>query len=134
LEKILIKGSIVMKKFRISSPLNLHSASREDISEYIKAGLLFHKEAGFDAADFATGLLDLAGDGWKAQAEKALADANAAILVEEKDLTKESLAGAVCGLLASDALRCEQEANIAGFAREDACQRIWQDIVRMTGK
>ncbi len=65
-----------MKKFRISSPLNLHSASRENISEYIREGLLFHKEAGFDAADFATALLDLTSDSaWKLQAEKAVADA-----------------------------------------------------------
>lgn len=65
-----------MKKFRISSPLNLHYASRENANEYIRQGLLFHKEMGFDAADFATGLLDLTSDAWKPQAEKALADAN----------------------------------------------------------
>lgn len=65
-----------MKKFRISSPLNLHCASKENISEYIKQGLLFHKEMGFDAADFATGMLSLTTDDWKGQAEKALSDAN----------------------------------------------------------
>ena len=65
---------------------------------------------------------------------KALADANAAILVEEKDLEEGTLDGAVCELLASEARRREQEKNIASFAREDACQHIWQDIVRMTGK
>ena len=54
-----------MKKFRISSPLNLHYASRENANEYIRQGLLFHKEMGFDAADFATGLLDLTSDAWK---------------------------------------------------------------------
>ena len=63
---------------------------------------------------------------------KALADANAAILVEEKELEEGSLTRAVCELLASDARCREQQANIANFAREDACQRIWQDIVRLT--
>lgn len=65
---------------------------------------------------------------------KALADAKAAILVRETELGEGSLQAAVCELLASPARRAEQEANIASFAREDACQRIWQDIVRMTGK
>ncbi len=65
---------------------------------------------------------------------KALADANAAILVEEKELEEGALKRAVDGLLASDACRRELQANIAKFAKEDACQQIWQDIVRMTGK
>ena len=65
---------------------------------------------------------------------KALQDANAAILVRETELKEGSLQKAVCELLASHARRAEQEANIASFAREDACQRIWQDIVRMTAK
>ena len=47
-----------MKEFRISSPLNLHYASRDDISEYIRQGLLFHKEMGFDAADLDMELFD----------------------------------------------------------------------------
>lgn len=65
---------------------------------------------------------------------KALADANAAILVEEKDLGEGELTKAVCSLL-TNASRCrEQEANIAAFAQEDACQRIWQDIVKLTNK
>ena len=65
---------------------------------------------------------------------KALQDANAAILVRETELKEGSLQTAVCELLASHARRTEQEANIASFAREDACQHIWQDIVRMTAK
>ena len=65
---------------------------------------------------------------------KALADANAAILVEEKDLGEVELTKAVCYLL-TNASRCrEQEANIDAFAQEDACQRIWQDIVKLTNK
>ncbi len=65
---------------------------------------------------------------------KALADAGAAILVEEKDLPSGDLTAAVRELLASDARRREQETKIASFAREDAGQRIWQDIVSLTGK
>ncbi len=65
---------------------------------------------------------------------KALADANAAALVEEKDLADKKLTVAVRELLASDARRGEQEANIASFAREDACQSIWKDIVKLTNK
>lgn len=62
---------------RISSPLNLHVASRENLSDYIREGLLFHKEMGFDAADFPTGLLDLSSDEsvWRPSAERAVADA-----------------------------------------------------------
>jgi len=37
-------------------------------------------------------------------------------------------------LLENEVRRREQEKNIAGFAREDACLAIWQDIVRLTGK
>ena len=65
---------------------------------------------------------------------KTLADANAATLVEEKELGEGKLTTAVCELLTKEARRHEQEKNIAAFAREDACNRIWQDIVRMTGK
>ena len=65
---------------------------------------------------------------------KALADANAAIVVKEAELGEGRLTEAVRMLLASDALRHEQQTNVAAFAKEDACQHIWQDIVRMTGK
>ncbi len=59
---------------RICSSLNLHCHSRENISEYIKAGLDFHKENGFDAADFNTGILNLTRDGWQSHIEKAISD------------------------------------------------------------
>lgn len=62
-----------MQLLRKSSSLNLHSHSRENIVEYTKAGLAFHKEMGFDAADFGMGNLDLAGDGWREQVEQILA-------------------------------------------------------------
>ena len=64
-----------MKKLRICSSLNLHYYPREDISSYIKAGLLFHKEMGFDAADFSLESLGMAAEGWQVIAEKALDDA-----------------------------------------------------------
>ena len=65
---------------------------------------------------------------------KALADANAATLVEEKELEEGTLTKAVCSLLASQEKLSEQQRNIASFAREDACQIIWQDIVRLINK
>ena len=65
---------------------------------------------------------------------KALADAGAAMLVEETELPQGKLDAAVCELLASDAHRHEQQVKIASFAREDACQHIWQDILQLTGK
>lgn len=65
---------------------------------------------------------------------KALADANAATLVEEKELEEGSLTKAICELLASDARLQEQQKNIASFAQADACQSIWKDIVRLTNK
>jgi UDP-N-acetylglucosamine--N-acetylmuramyl-(pentapeptide) pyrophosphoryl-undecaprenol N-acetylglucosamine transferase len=65
---------------------------------------------------------------------KALADAGAATLVEEKDLEGGALTTAVRELLASDTLRSNQKSKIASFARADACSRIWQDITKLTGK
>lgn len=65
---------------------------------------------------------------------KALADANAATLVEEKELEEGRLTVCVCELLASDARLYEQQKNIASFAQADACQSIWKDIVRLTNK
>ncbi len=40
-----------MKQLRISSSLNLHYHPKDSLSDYIRKGLLFHKEMGFDAAD-----------------------------------------------------------------------------------
>lgn len=65
---------------------------------------------------------------------KALADANAATLVEEKELEEGKFTKAVCALLTSDVRLKEQQKNIASFAQKDASQHIWQDIVRMTSK
>ena len=62
-------------KLRISSSLNLHSYPMEDISEYIRQGLLFHKKAGFDAADFPSALFKLMGENWEKYLAIALKDA-----------------------------------------------------------
>ena len=65
-----------MKKLRKSSSLNLHINSGENIFEYIKSGLEFHKNNGLDAADFPMGLIDLAKDNWQTVIEIAKADAD----------------------------------------------------------
>ncbi len=54
-----------MKALRISSPLNLHAYTKENVSEHIREGLLFHKKMGFAGVDFAMGLLDLDSNAWK---------------------------------------------------------------------
>lgn len=48
-----------MNKLRIATQLTFQDHSRENISDYIRNGLMLHKEIGFDAADFSTTLLDL---------------------------------------------------------------------------
>lgn len=62
---------------------------------------------------------------------KALADAGAATLVEESELAEGRLNTAACELIASETLRKKQQSNIAAFAKEDACSRIWQDILQL---
>ena len=57
-----------MKTMRISTPLNLHAYPRTDISAYIRQGLLFNKQAGFEATDFTGSLVDLTKDKWQAPA------------------------------------------------------------------
>ena len=64
-----------MKKLRLSSSLNLHACSTENIGEYIRRGLIFHKKAGFDAVDFPSVLFKQMGDDWKKYVEIALSDA-----------------------------------------------------------
>ena len=63
-----------MRKLRITSPLGYHSQSKEEISAYIKGGLLAHKELGFDGVDFSTQLLELVPGKWEAVAEQAVRD------------------------------------------------------------
>lgn len=64
-----------MKKLRISSSLNLHAPLKKDSSQYIKEGLVFQKELGFDAADLDLCLLDFSNDRWQPCIEQAIADA-----------------------------------------------------------
>ena len=63
-----------MKTLKTSSSLNLHYHSRENISEYVRAGLEFNKKMGFDAAnlDFVSSIFDT--DGWQPYIENALKD------------------------------------------------------------
>ncbi|MBE6597066.1 MAG: sugar phosphate isomerase/epimerase [Ruminococcaceae bacterium] len=63
-----------MKKLRVSSPLTLHYHSKEDVSEYIRAGLCFHKEMGFEAADIGVSIFGLNSDDRMAKVERAIAD------------------------------------------------------------
>lgn len=65
-----------MKQLRVSSSFNLHCYPKDNFAEYIRAGLRFFKENGFDAVDFSTSLLDLTSDGWRPQVEEALAAAD----------------------------------------------------------
>lgn len=65
---------------------------------------------------------------------KMLSDADAAILIEEKDLPDGALTEAVGKLVESPALRNEMETNIEVFADKDANRRIWEEIRRLTEK
>ncbi|MBQ7336676.1 MAG: undecaprenyldiphospho-muramoylpentapeptide beta-N-acetylglucosaminyltransferase [Clostridia bacterium] len=65
---------------------------------------------------------------------KALADAGAAVLIEESSLEKETLTEAVRDLLANAEKRKQMEQNIVCFADPDANKRIWQEILTLTKK
>lgn len=65
-----------MKKLLKSSFLNLHSCPKEDLSQYIRTGLAFLKDAGFDAANIGTGTLLPATGEWQPIVEQALQDAD----------------------------------------------------------
>ena len=60
-----------MAKLRVSSTLNLHSGNKENLSVYIRDGLDFMKEIGFDAADFPMGLLSSAQEPWQTVIDEA---------------------------------------------------------------
>lgn len=64
-----------MLDLRISSKMNLHAGDKSDLSGYIREGLAFLKNAGFDAADFTVSLLDPLGENWQPCVEQTLADA-----------------------------------------------------------
>ena len=59
---------------------------------------------------------------------KVLADGGGAILIEEKDLTVETICGAVASIADDDVLRAEMREKIAAFARHDAGKRIYEEI------
>ena len=58
-----------MKQLRISSKLNLHARFKDNIAEYNRQGLLFHKKLGFDAADLTLSQFDFLKKGWEADFE-----------------------------------------------------------------
>ena len=41
-----------MNPLRTCTQLNLHKYSKDDVCEYFRQGIEFHKNAGFDALDF----------------------------------------------------------------------------------
>jgi len=63
---------------------------------------------------------------------KAMAQAGAALVVEEKELLRGGLAGAVTQLLRDDALRARMEVSIARHHRPDATRLIFEDILHLT--
>lgn len=64
-----------MKNLALSSGFVFHSHSREDIDEYIRLGLLKHKELGFASVDFDMGILSHMGDDVQRHLEKAINNA-----------------------------------------------------------
>ena len=62
---------------------------------------------------------------------KMLADKNSAVVIEEKDLSVESLCQTVSKLLENDALREQMSANVGQFAVEDANKRIYDEVVEL---
>lgn len=59
---------------------------------------------------------------------KVLADAGAAILLEEKDSKVDGVCDAVAKLLDDSVLRMKMSSSIADFARQDTADRIWSEI------
>ena len=62
---------------------------------------------------------------------KVLADADAAVLIEEKDLTEERLLAIVTELSEDDLRRQHMSEQIAAFARKDAGRRIYEEITSL---
>ena len=62
---------------------------------------------------------------------KVLADAEAAVLIEEKDLTSESITQTVQRLVDDPAARHAMEDNIAAFGSMDAGKRIFEEIQKL---
>ncbi len=65
---------------------------------------------------------------------KTLADAGAALLVEERTLEHGALTNAAQRLLSEPVLVADMETRIEAFADRDANRRIWDEICKLTGK
>ena len=59
---------------------------------------------------------------------KRLADADAAILIEEKHLTPDLLEKSLCEILYDGKKAATMRENIASFAKPDSNELIWRDI------
>lgn len=62
---------------------------------------------------------------------RVLADAGAALLIEEKDLDEARVVTEVSGLLTDDARRAAMEQAITSFARPDANRVIYDELCRL---
>jgi len=67
-----------MEKLRICSELILDPELKEDFSEYIRDGIFFMKNAGFDAVDFTFNMMESVKGDWTGYIEKAMSDADEA--------------------------------------------------------
>lgn len=65
---------------------------------------------------------------------KVLSDGNAAVLIEEKDLTGEILCEKVKEYAENTQLRIKTEENIKNFAVYDTLDRIYSEICKLTNK
>lgn len=61
-----------MKKLRLCSQINLHGEPGADFNEYVREGLTFHKNIGFDAADYPFYRMDFLSDSWRGIIENAI--------------------------------------------------------------
>ena len=58
-----------MEKMLLSASFNLCPRREEYYPDYVRSGLKFYEEHGFEAAEFNTAALELLTDGWKGQME-----------------------------------------------------------------
>jgi UDP-N-acetylglucosamine--N-acetylmuramyl-(pentapeptide) pyrophosphoryl-undecaprenol N-acetylglucosamine transferase len=65
---------------------------------------------------------------------KRLADAGAAVLHEEKNLTPGVLAESVCGILSDEKARASLSASIQAFAKPNAADDIYKDLLLLSEK
>ena len=67
-----------MKKLRLCTKMNLHGEPGEDFNEYIKKGVLFHKNAGFDALDFPFAKVNYSDGNWRKIIDTAISESEKA--------------------------------------------------------